>query len=121
MLGTNNILLSASPDASRAIARMDALMRHLLALPEHPRLLLIAPPHIAPGPETAADPLYERFHTESVHMNEGFRRLAGDLGIAFADAADWDVALSHDRVHFSEAGHQRFARALADFILQSFS
>ena len=116
MLGTNDILLSASPDADRTVSHMGTFLQHVLALPGHPRLLLIAPPPIAAG--QVAGPLYAKFHEESLRMSAGFRRLADSHGIAFADAADWGIDLAYDCVHFTEAGHSRFAAALAALISQ---
>ena len=47
------------------------------------------------------------------------RRLAGNyeatahrLGIAFVDAGTWGVGLAYDGVHFSEEGHQAFAKGM---------
>ena len=38
--------------------------------------------------------------------------LAEELGVEFADAADWGVELSYDGVHFTENGHAAFAAGL---------
>ena len=50
---------------------------------------------------------------ESERLGGLYRSLAGKLGIAFADAGDWDVALTFDGVHFSPEGHAAFAKGLA--------
>lgn len=34
------------------------------------------------------------------------------LGVAFADAGEWGVALTFDGVHFSPEGHAAFAEGL---------
>jgi lysophospholipase L1-like esterase len=36
--------------------------------------------------------------------------VAGELGIAFLDAGQWEIALAFDGVHFSEEGHRMFAQ-----------
>ena len=47
-------------------------------------------------------------------MNESFRDLALEKGVSFADAAEWQVELAFDKVHFSEAGHEVFGRRFAE-------
>lgn len=45
-------------------------------------------------------------------MAEEYRALADELGVAFADAGEWGVALIFDGVHFSPEGHAAFAEGL---------
>ena len=42
------------------------------------------------------------------------RVLAGQLGIRFADAGNWDISLAYDGVHFTEQGHKAFAAGLLE-------
>ena len=41
-----------------------------------------------------------------------YRRLAERLGVRFADAGAWGVALAYDGVHFTSQGHRAFAAGL---------
>ena len=38
--------------------------------------------------------------------------MAAFLGFKFVDAADWDIEVTFDGVHYSEKGHQTFAEQL---------
>lgn len=161
MLGTNDILLTLNPDARRAEERMEYFMSWISSRPDHPELILIAPPYIAcdeddisdtgsgqhffkthpalysdmpvgeetsntteklspgtMGGEASERSLYIRYHDESIHMNEAFRRIAEKYQVRFADAAEWGVELSYDKVHFSEKGHRIFAEQMYMNLMQ---
>ncbi len=114
MLGSNDLLMTSSPDAERTAARMDRFLDWLSEREGCPRLLVIAPPHI--GGKDSPEPALACFYEASVRMNEAFRRSAADHGAAFADAADWEIGLAFDGVHFSEEGHRRFAGKLVEVL-----
>ena len=40
--------------------------------------------------------------------------LAGQLGIRFANAGNWDISQAYDGVHFTEQGHKAFAAGLLE-------
>lgn len=103
MLGTNDLLNGAT--AAEAAARMEAFLNrcHL------PRILLVCPPPMKRGAWVPDDRLVEA----SRALSGQYEALADRLGIRFADAGDWDIALAYDGVHFTEEGHARFAEALA--------
>ena len=103
MLGTNDLLERAK--AGEAAARMEAF----LAGCPVPRILLISPPPMRRGAWVPDDHLVE----ESKELARQYAVLAERLGIRYADAAEWDVGLAYDGVHFSEDGHARFAEGLA--------
>lgn len=42
------------------------------------------------------------------------RMFAEQMGIRFADAGDWSIALAYDGVHFTEQGHKAFAAELLE-------
>ena len=50
---------------------------------------------------------------ESRELAARYRKLAARLGVGFADAGAWGVGLAFDGVHFTEAGHARFAEGVA--------
>lgn len=43
--------------------------------------------------------------------------LARRMGTAFADAGQWNIELTYDNVHFSEAGHRAFAEGICPVLL----
>lgn len=52
----------------------------------------------------------------SRRLGKEYRAVAQKLGVRFADAAEWNIQLCFDGVHFTEKGHRLFARALAAVI-----
>lgn len=108
MLGTNDILQGASaPDAAR---RMESFLLRLDTARE--KLLLIAPPPMTMG-EWVTD---EAVPPESLRLADEYSALAERLGIHFADAGQWNIGLTFDGVHFSEAGHAAFAAGLNEYL-----
>lgn len=105
MLGSNDLLCGAS--AETAAERMEALLRFLTA--EGERVLLLAPPPMCLGAWVPTQEVID----ESVRLAALYRRLAAELGVAFADAGDWNVALCFDGVHFTPEGHAAFADGVA--------
>ena len=108
MLGTNDLLRGIPAEAS--CSRMEAFLRYLQ--PKCGRLLLIAPPPMKRGAWVAEDSLI----AESVKLEETYQALSQKLGIAFADAGQWNVELTFDGVHFTEAGHRAFAEGLYAYL-----
>lgn len=104
MLGTNDLLQGAS--AGEAAALMEAFLNPLL--PHCGSILLVAPPPMQRGAWVPDDDLV----TESIRLAETYKALAQTLNIHFADTRDWNIELAFDGVHFTEAGHHRFANCL---------
>lgn len=104
MLGTNDLLQGASP--SEAAARMEAFLKALL--PHSESILLVAPPPMKRGAWVPDDALAGA----SFQLAEECQTLAQKLKIPFADTRDWNVELTFDGVHFTEAGHHTFAGQL---------
>src|SRR5699024_584489 len=78
MLGTNDLLQGCTPE--KTADRRRRFLHSLLLAPE--RILLIAPPPMAPG-ESVTDPSL----MESSRLLAGYyRELAGQRGVRFADA-----------------------------------
>ncbi len=105
MLGTNDILLTTSPDARIALERMDHFLSWLKEEAQLSSILVIAPVYIGSG----QDRYYALYHEQSILMNQGFEKLARKHQVQYADASKWDVQLAFDQVHFSPEGCRTFA------------
>ena len=108
MLGTNDLLRGYS--AVETCSRMEAFLRYLQ--PKCGRLLLIAPPPMKRGEWVTEESLI----AESVKLAESYQALSQKLGIAFVNAGQWNVPLTFDGVHFTEAGHRAFAEGLYAYL-----
>ena len=108
MLGTNDLLQNPAFKAEDVTERMERFLRNILPNQSDERVLLLAPPPMRPG-EWVCE---ARLLTESARLSGCYRRLAETLGVGFADAGEWNVEVSFDGVHFSEAGHAAFAEGL---------
>ena len=108
MLGTNDLLRGDSAEVN--CSRMEAFLRYLQ--PKCGQLLLIAPPPMKRG-EWVTE---ERLIAESVKLAEAYQALSQRLGIAFVNAGQWNVELTFDGVHFTEAGHRAFAEGLYAYL-----
>ena len=103
MLGTNDLLNGLTAEA--AAARMEAFLGRCAER----RILLIAPPPMRRGAWVPDEELVEA----SKELARRYGALAERLGLWYADAGEWHIDLAYDGVHFTEAGHVRFADALA--------
>ncbi len=104
MLGTNDILTGWTPrDAS---GKMERFIRGLELSRE--KLLLIIPPPVTRGSWVPNRVLIDA----CVSLGRYYRELAADLGIAWADAGEWNIPMAYDGVHFTEQGHGLFAEEL---------
>ena len=112
MLGGNDLLNGMS--AEETAARMEALLRCIKEHAGDAVLLLIAPPPLRFGDWVQTRELID----ESKRLGGRYRQLAGKLGVAVADAGEWDVALTFDGVHFSPEGHAAFAKGLAQVLTE---
>ena len=104
MLGTNDLLQGAS--AKEAALRMETFLTPLL--PRCKQILLICPPPMKRGAWVPTDALV----AESHRLGEEYQRLAQRLHIPFVDTCSWNISLTFDGVHFTEAGHHAFAELL---------
>ena len=108
MLGTNDIIVHWDFKAGDVAACMEAFLSELITAMPDTAFLLIAPPPIQSG-QFQMEP---RLLVESQKFGSCYRAVAERLGIAFADASDWQVEAAFDGVHFSERGHAAFAKGL---------
>ena len=110
LLGVNDFLCHPNFTAEDVTARMERLLERIVKTNWEIRILLIAPPPLRGG-EWVTD---TRIVTESVRLAPCFRALAGKLGVSFADAGAWNVALDYDGAHFRPEGHAAFAKGLME-------
>lgn len=108
MLGSNDLLQGRSP--GEAAARMEVFLDEVPLDPG--QLLLIAPPPLKRGEWVTSDQLV----SASIELGSRYHALAQKLGIPFADAGRWDIALAFDGVHFSESGHKAFAEGVCHIL-----
>jgi len=108
MLGSNDLLMHPVFLAEDVAARMEACLTVLKEAFPRTKLLLVSPVPMVPGTWVTE----ERLLTESARLAECYRSLAEQMGVSFADAAQWGVELLFDGVHFSEAGHRAFATGI---------
>lgn len=111
MLGSNDLLQRPGLAAEACGERMERFLAGLAEkTPEGPRVLLVAPPPMEPG-AWVPDPALA---VQSRRLAGCYKALAERLNIGFADAGKWGVELAFDGVHFSEAGHEAFARGMLE-------
>ena len=82
--------------------------------PKCGQLLLIAPPPMKRGAWVTEESLI----TESVKLAEAYQSMSQKLGIAFVNAGQWNVELTFDGVHFTDAGHRAFAEGLYAYLTE---
>ena len=104
MLGTNDLLQGAS--AKKAATRMETFLTHLL--PYCKQILLVSPPPMKRGAWVSSKELV----SESILLSEEYQLLAEKLNIPFVDTRHWNIELTFDGFHFTEAGHHTFAKNL---------
>ena len=110
MLGTNDVLQGAVPDASDAISRMDRLLSFVDGKCPRKYFLVIGP--VYSGSEDSGDDFCRAGYRESVRMNSGFRELAAKYRVLYVNAGAWGVETAFDMVHFSAKGSLTFAERM---------
>lgn len=108
MLGTNDILSGVS--AEETATRMNSFISAIKE--EDKAILLISPPPVEFGEWVQS----EDYLDEACELAELYRGVAEKNGCMFANAGDWGIELSFDGVHFSEEGHDTFARRLEELL-----
>ena len=106
-----NILLTDHPDADTAVRKMNQLLDWIKTVNPEIDTVIIGPVPIA---ATCED--MRLYYEESIRMNSGFQAACKERGIPYYDAADWDISLAYDGVHFSEEGCRQFAEHMIDII-----
>ena len=106
LLGTNDILEQGT--AEETAARMRNFLLKLLENNESQSILLLAPPVLQTGEWVEGEAVIE----ESRRLGPLYKAMAGELNVRFADAAEWEIDVLYDGVHFSPEGHRTFAEQL---------
>ncbi|BCK85887.1 arylesterase (plasmid) [Pusillibacter faecalis] len=104
MLCSNDLLQGNSVEA--VAQRMEAFLTRIPL--ENSQIVLIGPPRIRPGAWITDNRLLE----DCVRLNTAYQLLTEKLGVRFVDATNWDIEVTFDGVHYSEKGHQTFAKNL---------
>ena len=115
MLGTNDTKEMFHASAEEITQQMEQLLVEIQRYGEERSqkvtLLLLAPVPLSPD-----SGYYIDFNQRSLEVSQAlgahYRVLAKTLGIAFADAAEWDILLDFDGTHYTPAGHRQFARRM---------
>ncbi len=120
MLGTNDLFMTREATARKIADRMRAVFANVPALTKLARtpgrrVLLICPP--APSDRVIFYQMVgismEQTAGEAAKIMSGLpgelRRVAEENGVEFADATAWGITTMFDGLHFSEAGHKKFA------------
>ena len=107
MLGTNDYLSAARPDADAAAARMEGFLARLREREElqGSEMLVIAPPCLDFGD----DRFYGPYSTTSGVLSRALEDCAAGMGVDFLNAGAWPLPLCGDGIHLSREGHRVFA------------
>ena len=108
MLGTNDLLQGNS--AIAVAKRMETFLATMDS--DISRILLVGPPPLRRGEWVPSQELIDA----SFALNSEYKALSNRLGVAFADAGEWNIPLTFDGVHFTEIGHMAFAEGLANYL-----
>lgn len=104
MLGSNDLLMGLSAHA--AAKRMERFLSRITV--ESDKILLVSPCAFKPGFWVESEKLIE----QSCMLAEEYLKVSQSLGIAYVDAAKWDIELCYDGVHFTDKGHIKFAEEI---------
>ena len=108
MLGTNDLFSGLS--AEQIGGRMESFLDSVVSAAK--QILLMSPPVLQYGEWVMDDDIVE----ESQDLGSVYRELAERKGCLFADAAEWDIEMTFDGVHFSPEGHAVFAQKLEELL-----
>ena len=111
MLGGNDLLQGNSVEA--VVRRMEQFLERIDL--DRDKVLLIAPPPMERGDWVPTQALIDA----TVELNREYKSLFRRLGVRFADAGEWGVALTFDGVHFTEEGHAAFSEGLYKLLRES--
>lgn len=109
MLGTNDYLSAAHPDAASVADKMERFITGALsddeACMQETQFLVIAPPYLDFGD----DRFYRPYNTTSGVLSRALSVSAQKAGAAFLDAGAWELPLAPDGIHLSTGGHKKLA------------
>ena len=103
MLGTNDVLISSRTDISPIVKRMEELLDFIHSNWPSVKPVLITPPPIdIPELPKAAEKLDA--------LIKAYESLAEKQEIPLINNHSWEISLAYDGAHFSQQGHQVFAK-----------
>jgi len=108
MLGGNDILQGGGVNSITQC--MESFLSGLQI--EKNKILLIAPPPMQLGDWVPNKELID----VSVRLIPSYEALAKRLGVQFIDSSLWQIELAQDGVHFTRAGHKKFAEGLYNYL-----
>lgn len=116
MLATNDLLISAAPNAYRSArgvgAMVELIRERALGIGDPPPgILVVVPPPF--GPLGAREVEIPRAREESRRLSEAFREVIGELGVPLVDLREHVTSSSPDGIHFQSADHAVIGRAVA--------
>ena len=106
MLGTNNLLEGYS--AGRTAAKMEVFLERVI--PHCKKVLLVSPPPMVRGAWVDTEMLVE----SSRMLAEKYENVAKKREISFLNTNNWQIPMTFDGVHFTEAGHADFVKKLLE-------
>lgn len=109
MLGANDYLSGAHPDAAFVADKMERFISRALSDEEAcmpgTQFLVIAPPYLDFGD----DRFYKPYSTTNGVLSRALSGSAQKTGVAFLDAGAWELPLAPDGIHLSVEGHKKLA------------
>ena len=120
MLGTNDILLTDSPDWQKTAEDMACLILHIRDYPEikaaGTNIILISPPLLFPGSGESSP--FHKYEEQSIMLGEAYRKIAKKYNLISISADKWDIDLAFDGVHISQKGSEEFADKMEKELLK---
>jgi lysophospholipase L1-like esterase len=118
MLGTNDLKQFRAVEAMWGMERLIEIVQRFAynELYERPRLLIVAPPHVAKTQDEDYVAMFERAIEESRQFAYHYQRLAKLKNVHFFDAATVVNADPIDGVHLDAANTRALGEALAPVV-----
>lgn len=115
MLGTND-LFSTYPEfsADHVSEKMARFLDKVTEAAPQVSVLLIAPPVIGRG--SSSSPEEQLLYRESLQLGVLYEKIALQRGHSFVNTAEWNIPMTFDGIHFSEAGHRVFASHMTEVL-----
>lgn len=122
-LGTNDLKPATAGNAASAMLGMrrcvEIVKQHSPRLPNFvpPKVIIVAPPHIVETEDAFFTELFAGAIGESKKLAGHYKKLAGELGCAFFDAATVAKASPIDGIHLDAANTRAIGEALVGPVL----
>ena len=107
MLGSNDLLQGIGVEEIRC-----RMAQFLTSVSPYAGNVLLAAPPMKRGAWVPENALVEA----AILLRDAYRQLAQEKNILFADGLLWQIGLAFDGVHFTQEGHQTFARQLQQLL-----